>query len=106
MNTSDKSIALLEKITGKKITFGNFLWAIRECEETSQTAFAKLLGISRQYLCDVERGRKTISLEVAVAFAKKLGYSPTHFVRLVLQDALNKAHLHFDIELHERKKAA
>ena len=49
--------ALLEKISGKKLTLGNVLWSIRECEEESQAAFAKRLGLSRQYLCDLERNK-------------------------------------------------
>ena len=103
---SDKSLAFLESITGKKLTIGNLLWSIRECEEMSQAEFAKLLSISRQYLCDVEKGRRIVSTKAAAAFANKLGYSPMQFIRLAIQDDLNKNGFHFDVEIHAQKDAA
>lgn len=103
---SDKSLALLESITGEKMTFSNLLWSIRECEEMSQVEFAKILEISRQYLCDIERGRRTVSAKMAANFAFKLGYSPLQFVRLAIQDDLDKSGLHFDIQIFEQKDAA
>lgn len=103
---SDKTLTFLEKLSGRKMTFGNLLWSIRESEELSQVIFSKKLKISRQYLCDIEHGRRIVSAEAAASFAKTLGYSPMHFVRLALQDSLNKLGLHFDIDLHEHKDAA
>jgi transcriptional regulator with XRE-family HTH domain len=103
---SDKSLAFLENITKKKMTFGNLLWSIRECEEMSQADFAKLLRVSRQYLCDIEHGRRIVSTKTAATFANKLGYSPLQFIRLAIQDDLNKNGLHFNIEIYEQKSAA
>lgn len=103
---SDKSLAFLENLTGKKMTLGNLLWSIRECEAMSQTEFAKLLHISRQYLCDLEHGRRTVSTKSAAAFAKTLGHSPIQFIRLAIQDDLNKNGFHFDVEIHQQKNAA
>jgi transcriptional regulator with XRE-family HTH domain len=96
---SDKTIATLEKITKKKLTVGNLLWSIREGEEMTLVEFSKLLGISRQYLCDLEHGRRTASPKMADAFAQKLGYSSVQFVRLALQEELEKAGLHFNIQV-------
>src|SRR3990167_172794 len=98
---SGKSLTLLEKISGKKLTLGNVLWSIRECEEESQAAFAKRLGLSRQYLCDLERNRRGLSLKKAATLAKKLGYSEEQFVRLALQDEVNREGLHFDVEVRK-----
>ncbi len=103
---SDKSIAFLEGLTGKKMTLGNLLWSIRECEEMSQAEFAKLLKVSRQYLCDIERNRRMVSTKTAAAFANKLGYSPLQFIRLAIQDELNKNGFHFDVEIRNQKDAA
>ena len=103
---SDKSLAFLENLTGKKMTLGNLLWSIRECEEMTQTEFAKLLRISRQYLCDIERGRRIVSTKSAAGFANKLGYSPIQFIRLAIQDDLNKNGFRFEIEIHHHKNAA
>lgn len=98
---SDKTIALLESIAGAKLTLGNLIHSIRLCEEISQTDFAKFIGVSRQYLCDVENGRRVVSPRLAAEWAEKLGYLPVQFVRLALLDELKKAGLHFDVELKE-----
>lgn len=103
---SDKSMAFLESITGKKMTLGNMLCSIRECEEMSQADFAKLLHISRQYLCDIEKGRRAVSAKAAAEFADILGYSAMQFIRLALQDELDRNGFHFDVEIHEHRDAA
>lgn len=100
---SEKSLALLERISGKKLTIGNLMWSIRECEEATQVAFAKNLGLSRQYLCDLEHGRRGLSPKMAAKLAKKLGYSEEQFIRLALQDELDRVGLRFDVDI---KKAA
>jgi|SRR5215208_6419979 len=88
----------LEKLSGK-LTLPTFLIAIRQSEEVSQAEFAKILGVSRQYLCDIERNRRTISPKIAATFANKLGYSPQQFVRLCLQDLVNRAGLKLKIDV-------
>jgi transcriptional regulator with XRE-family HTH domain len=105
VSMSDKSMAFIEQITQKKMTIGNLLWSIRECEEMSQAAFSKILGISRQYLCDIEHNRRIVSPKTAADFAIKLGYSPIQFVRLAVQDEFNKYGLNFDIQITKRKAA-
>ncbi|MBI2337121.1 MAG: helix-turn-helix transcriptional regulator [Deltaproteobacteria bacterium] len=80
----------LEKLTGGALTFGRRLTAIRLGEEESQIVFAKRLKISPQHLCNIEKGLKIVSPERAAKFAKILGYSEKQFVRLALQDQLNK----------------
>lgn len=96
---SDKTISTLEKIANKKFTLSNLLWAIREGEELSQRNFAKLLGVSPQYLCDVEHGRKMVSPKMAAMFAKKLKRNPLKFIRLALQDEVNKLGLRVEVEV-------
>ena len=88
------------------MTLGNLLWSIRECEEMSQVEFAKLLRVSRQYLCDVENESTIVSTKAAAAFANKLGYSPLQFIRLAIQDELNKNGFHLDVEIRDQKDAA
>ncbi len=90
----------LEKLAGG-LTLANLLLAIRQGEEMSQVEFAKLLGVSRQYLCDVERGRRSVSPKAAAGFAKKLGYSPQQFVRLCLQDLVNRDGLKLKIDVQD-----
>ena len=59
-------------------------------KHSEEVEFAKLLEISRQNLCDIEHNRRFISPKMAAEFARKLGYSSRHFVRICLQDLLNR----------------
>ncbi len=95
---SDSS-KLLESISGGPVTLGRLLEAIRQGEELTQPEFAKLLGISKSHLNDIEKGRKTVSPERAARFAKALGYSEKRFVKLPLQSQLDQYGLRFRVEL-------
>lgn len=93
----------LDKIIGERLTFGNMICTIRECDDMTQAAFAKILGVSRQYLCDVEHDRKIVSAKTAYEYAEKLGYDAEQFVRLAIQSSLDNAGLEFDIEVQARR---
>src|SRR5271170_6961395 len=93
-----ESLKFLETLTGSKLTLANLLLSIREGEEMSQVEFAKLLGVSRQYLCDIEHGRRFVSPKAAAAYAKKLRYSQQQFVRLCLQDLVDRDGLDLKID--------
>ena len=101
MSTRKKSQAMkyLEKVIGGPLTIGKVLVAVREGDDLSQVDFAKKLGISRANLCDMEKGRRFISEEMAERFAEKLGESKEQFVRLAIQDRLAREGLHYRIEV-------
>lgn len=88
----------LEDLAGP-LSFGSLLSAIREGEELSQAEMARRLGISRSHLCDVEKGRKSVSPGRAAEFAQSLGYSEKQFVRLALQDLVNEAGLRLEVQV-------
>ena len=88
---------VLKEMTGYSATLSKFLYAIRKCDEMTQLEFATLLGISKPYLCDVERGRGIVSPKMAAIFAEKLGYSSLQFVRIALQDELKGSDLHMTL---------
>ena len=96
--TSD-AMKFLERLTGGPLTLGKAVESIRLSEEESLSTFAKKLGISRAHLCDIEKGRKTVSPERAARFARLLGYGERQFVRLALQGQLEHAGLRFKVEL-------
>jgi len=87
----------------EKMTFGGFIRSLRMCDEITQVELAKKLGVSKQFLNDVEHNRK----EVGFAFAKKisstLGYSIETFLELLIRQQLKKQHLHYIVEI---KKAS
>lgn len=99
MTINSDTLKKLEKISGKKLTFGHLIAAIRLGEEITQVEFAKSLGVSKQYLCDIEHGRRNVSIAVAANWAKKLGYSQHQFVRLTIQDELDKSKLKLIVEV-------
>lgn len=98
---TSESSNFLETLAGSKLTLGNLILSIRQGEEMSQVEFAKLLRVSRQYLCDVEHGRRFISPKSAAEYAKKLGYSQQQFVRLCLQDLVDRDGLALKINVQD-----
>lgn len=96
MNTNAKRY--LEKSRGK-LTLGSAIRSIRLCEEKSQTAFAKKLKVSTQYLCDLEHNRKNVSPKKAKKMAEILGYSPEQFVALAIQDSLDRDQIHMSVQI-------
>jgi transcriptional regulator with XRE-family HTH domain len=96
MNTNARKY--LEKSVGR-LTLGKAIRSIRQGEGKSQIDFAKKLGVSKQYLCDLEHGRKIVSAKKAKHFADILGYSAEHFIALSFQDALKQDGIHMLVEV-------
>ena len=94
-----KAVRLLERVTDGPLSFGKLLEAIRLGEDLSQVEFAKTLRISKAYLCDLEKERRCVSPERAATFATLLGYSQARFVKLALQDLLDRGGLDLRVEV-------
>lgn len=77
----------------KKLYLGMFLKSHRLGEELSQSKMAKVLGISKQRLSDIENSRGNVSIKLCQRFAKKLDVPAEWLVKLSLQEQLNKANL-------------
>lgn len=86
-----------------KMTFGGLIRSLRMSDEISQVELAKQLGVSKQFLSDVEHNRK----DVGMAFAKKvssvLGYSIEPLLELLIREQLKRQHLNYTVEI---KKAS
>lgn len=78
----------LDRKLGGPMTLGTAIEALRNLYEESQVSFAKKLGISRAYLCDVEKGRRVVSPGKAAQFARDIGHPPEYFVQLAVDDLL------------------
>lgn len=87
---SDKSIEQIDKIFGY-VTFGRMIQALRKCDEVSQVQLAKKMKMSRAMLCDIEKGRRKVSLIKAKQFARVMGYSEDVFALHVLEDMAHEA---------------
>jgi transcriptional regulator with XRE-family HTH domain len=94
-----KAVKFLEEHTGGPLTLPEFLASIRLGEEMSYQAFASKLGISRSHLCDIEKGRKAVSLDRAIVFAEILGYSKDQFTCLALQSQVKEAGLPYLVRI-------
>ena len=93
-----KAREYLEKERGR-LTLGRTLRSIRLGEGESQTNFADKLGVSTQYLGDLEHDRKNVSPKKAKHFAATLGYSEVQFIMLAIQDSLQHDGIHMMVEL-------
>lgn len=98
---------VLDELRGRPMSLGDYLAAVRERDGESLGAFAERLGISRSNLCDVEKGRRTVSLERAAVWASELGLAPAALVQLALQQAVWAAGLDMRVKVEgKRGKAA
>lgn len=93
------AIRLLEKLGGGPLTLGRAIESIRKCEEWSQDECARMLGVSKSHLCDIEKGRKTLSPERAARWARILGYPQSVFIRLAIQSELDTAGLKYRVAI-------
>lgn len=92
MSTSKKGDAekFLEKLMGGRLSFGRMIESLRLADEVSQVDLAKKMRISRAYLCDIEKGRRMVSIERAAKFAKVMGYSVNQFIGVAIEDQLRE----------------
>lgn len=96
MNTNARDF--LEKLVGR-LTLGTTIRSIRQGEGNTQIDFAIRLGVSKQYLCDLEHDRKIVSAKKAKQFADILGYSVEQFIALAIQDSLEHDGIHMLVEV-------
>ena len=91
--------AFLQEITGAPLSLAQLIRAIRQGEDWSLAQMGDKLGVSRGFVAQLERGHKAVSVHKASQYAKALGYSEQQFVRLALQDQLNRANLHYTLSV-------
>jgi len=65
----------------------------RLCEELTLTAMGEILGVSRQTLNDIEKGRRRVSPRKAAEFGKALGEHPGHWAKVALDEQLRASGL-------------
>lgn len=92
----------IEKITGGKLTLGKLLCAIRQADDKTQVEFSEKLGISKQHLWDIEHERKIVSPKLAAKYAKILHYPKEQFIRLSIQDSLDRDGLNVVVDISEK----
>lgn len=103
MNTSSIDALEATKDIWKKMTFGGLIRSLRISDDISQVKLAKQIGVSKQFLSDVEHNRKEVGISFAKKIADALGYSVEPLIELLIRDQLRKQHLNYIVEL---KKAS
>ena len=91
----------LKELLGGPLTFGMAIESLRSREEITQTDLSNKLGISRQYLCDVEKGRRLVSPTQAARFAKVLRHPTRVLVQLALQDSVRESGLKLRVTVED-----
>jgi len=96
---TQKTLSQIDEVIGESFTLGTYLRAIRMSDKKTLVEFAALLGMSKQQLCDIEHQRKNVSPKLAAEYAEKLGYSREQFVRMAIQDLLDRDELNMVVEV-------
>ena len=70
----------ISEITGH-LYFGDMVKSLRMCDNIPQAEMARSIGISRQYLCNIESGERKADVELALKFAEYLDIASKRLVR-------------------------
>ncbi len=100
--TTEKTLAHIAELTQSTLTLGRLIAAIRQSDGISQVEFAEKLRMTKQHLCDIEHDRKAISPKLAAKYAEILGYSADQFIRLSLQDLVDRAGLNVQVTINKK----
>lgn len=98
--TTKSLTKLLEKDLGP-ISFGGFLRAARTSRDMTQTDMANFLKISKSTLCDIEKGRQVVSIDLAAKIAKRCQLSVPLAVEAAVRDHLKRSKLMLDVQILE-----
>ena len=93
------AVRFLGELDGGPLTFSTLVLTCREAEEMSQAELGELVGVSRAYVCDIEKGRRRATPERAAQIARALGMSESQFVRYALQDVIDDAGLDMSVRV-------
>ncbi len=98
MNTNKDLNKILEAELGE-ISFGGFLRAARTLQGFTQAEMGSLLSISKSTVCDIEKGRQLVSIELAAKIARKCALSEELAVECCIRDALKKAKIKMKVNI-------
>jgi len=89
----------LDELLGGPLTFGAMVRSTRMTDNFTLATFAKKLGVSRQFVCDVEQGRRAVSAVTAAKWARLLGYAEAVWIALALQASLDASGLKYRVRV-------
>ena len=71
-------------------TLGNMIASLRQCDDISQTALAEKVGVSKQFLSNVENNKKSVGIKFVQKIASVLDYPVEPFLELMVRDQIKK----------------
>lgn len=83
----------------QEMTFGGLVHSLRQSDEITQVELAKKIGVSKQFLSDVEHNRKDVGIAFAKKISEALGYSIEPLIELLIRDQLRRQNLDYIVEL-------
>jgi transcriptional regulator with XRE-family HTH domain len=83
----------------ENMTFGGLVHSLRISDEITQVDLAKKIGVSKQFLSDVEHNRKDVGISFAKKISEALEYSIEPLIELMIRDQLRRQHLNYIVEL-------
>lgn len=83
------------------MTFGGLIRSLRLSDEMTQVELARKIGVSKQFLSDVEHNRKDVGISFAKKISEALGYSIEPLLELLIRDQLRSQHLYYIVELRK-----
>lgn len=89
---------ILEKLLGPP-TFGGYLRSMRTMLDLTQEEMAKKLNMSKGGICDIEKGRQFVSIELAAKIARKCKMSEEMAIYFVINDSVRRAGLKYEVTI-------
>lgn len=107
MSTNKKKKATKTYETASKVfkdlkispSLGQLIRSLRECDELSQIYLAEKLGVSRQFLSDVEHDRRVVGVEFAKKLSVAMGYPIETFLQPLINEQLKRAGIKCQVEV-------
>lgn len=81
------------------LSFGMFMRVSRNSLGYTQKEMADHLGIAKGTLCDIEKGRQLVSVELATKIATKAGLSSVMAIEACFGDQLRKSKLNYHVKV-------
>ncbi len=101
MTTRKKQASKILEAEFGPLYFSHLLKAHRVGEELTQEELAHKLKVSKQKVCDYEKGRRLPAMETVVKWAKKLKQPHEIWVKAYLQQQVDEANLNLKVDVKE-----
>ncbi len=96
---SKSASKVIEQMLGESFSFSTILIGLRTREDMTQQELADKLGVSKAYICDLEKKRRFVSVDRARDFARTLKEREERWVETALQDMVDRAGIKARVKL-------